>query len=151
MLPKSSKERKQIPIYSGLLKYFPDACAAVAHVSFVGNEQHNPGESLHWAKEKSNDHVDCIGRHLTDHASGERFDPDGERILAKVAWRALAALQIEIEQESNQCLAGTSSVQSAGPFVSGAFTQLKMPMQTMSLVPNAGEPPIEFHPKPDSF
>ena len=45
-LPTDPKERKKIPIYSGVLKYFPDAIAAVAAVSFAGNEQHNPGEPL---------------------------------------------------------------------------------------------------------
>lgn len=101
-LPKESSKRKRIPIYSGLLAYFPDALAAVAEVSFIGNEQHNPGEPLHWAREKSTDQEDCVARHVLDHATGERFDPDGGRIMAKVAWRALASLQLEIEKEWNE-------------------------------------------------
>lgn len=80
----------------GLLDYFPDACAAVANVSFVGNEQHNPGQEMHWAKEKSTDHADCIVRHLVDRGL---IDDDGLRHSAKVAWRALALLQTEIENE----------------------------------------------------
>ena len=35
-------KRKQIPIYSGVLKYFPDAIAEVAKCSYVGNQQHHP-------------------------------------------------------------------------------------------------------------
>lgn len=80
----------------GLLDYFPDALAEVAHVSFVGNEQHNPGEPLHWAKEKSTDQADCIIRHLVDRGT---LDTDNLRHSAKVAWRALALLQTEIEEE----------------------------------------------------
>ena len=94
-LSTDSKIRKQTPIATGVLDYFPDALAAVAEVSRKGNDQHNPGEPLHWAKEKSTDHADCIVRHLIDRG---KFDTDGTRHSAKAAWRALALLQIEIEQ-----------------------------------------------------
>jgi hypothetical protein len=97
MLPSDAKERKSLPITTGVLDYFPDALAAVAEVSRVGNDQHNPGQPLHWAKEKSTDHADCIVRHLVDRGT---LDSDGTRHSAKVAWRALALLQIEIENEA---------------------------------------------------
>lgn len=92
----SHTERKQRPLYSGVLKYFPDALMEVAHCSWVGNEQHNPGQMLHWAKEKSTDEHDALMRHLLE--AGTR-DTDGVRHSAKAAWRALAALQREIEAE----------------------------------------------------
>jgi len=95
-----AQRRKQRPMYSGLLAYFPDALEEVSGVSFVGNNQHNPGQPLHWAKEKSTDEPDCIIRHLKDHATGATHDSDGLRHLAKVAWRALAFLQREIEKET---------------------------------------------------
>lgn len=98
MLPSDAKARKDTPIYSGVVKYFPLALAAVARVSKAGNDQHNPGQPLHWAREKSTDHEDCIMRHLTDVASGNSVDTDGELHLAKVAWRALAALQTAEEK-----------------------------------------------------
>ena len=81
----NAEERKGYPMKRGLLDYFPRALAAVARVSYIGNKQHNPGEPLHWAKEKSTDHEDCIIRHLME----------GE--LDRVAWRALAALEMELE------------------------------------------------------
>lgn len=93
-LPSDSQERKNIPIYSGVLKYFPDALAAVAAVSKAGNDQHNPGQPLHWSREKSDDHADCVARHLLDHGL---IDTDGHRHSAKMAWRSLALLQLEIE------------------------------------------------------
>jgi hypothetical protein len=86
--------RKDYPIYSGVLRYFPDAIAEVARCSQVGNDQHNPGEPLHWAREKSTDHHDCITRHLMQ---AGQIDSDGVPHSAKAAWRALAALQVEIE------------------------------------------------------
>lgn len=92
-------ERKEIPLYRGLVKYFPDALEAVAHTSFVGNEQHHPGSELHWDKPKSADHPDALLRHMADHASGTELDDDGIPHLYKVAWRALAWLQTEIESE----------------------------------------------------
>jgi hypothetical protein len=93
-LPTDAKERKGLPVVTGVLDYFPDAIVEIARVSKAGNDQHNPGEPLHWAREKSTDHADCIGRHLMER--GTR-DADGMRHTAKMAWRALALLQQEIE------------------------------------------------------
>lgn len=98
-LSTDAKDRKNAPMARGLLDYFPDALAAVANVSRVGNEQHNPGQPMHWAKHLSTDHADCIIRHLADRGT---VDTDGLRHAAKVAWRALALLQTEIEAEQEQ-------------------------------------------------
>ena len=89
-------ERKATPVYSGVIKYFPDALQEVARVSYIGNEQHNPGQPLHWDRSKSQDELDALSRHLTDHATVD-MDGDGCLHLAKVAWRALAALQKHLE------------------------------------------------------
>lgn len=95
-LPNDAKERKAAPMAEGLLWYFPNALAEVARVSKAGNDQHNPGQPMHHARGKSSDHADCILRHLVD--AGTR-DTDGMRHSAKVAWRALALLQEELERE----------------------------------------------------
>ena len=94
-LPTDAKARKQIPIHSGFLKYFPDAIAAVAQLSQVANEQHNPGEPLHWAKEKSQDELDAQARHILDEIDENSPDRDEDGVLhaTKNAWRALAHLQ----------------------------------------------------------
>jgi len=91
-------ERKKYPIYSGVLCYFPAALAQVAKVSYVGNEQHNPGQPLHWARGKSMDQGDTTIRHMMDHEN-EPIDTDGTYHLAKAAWRILAALQIHLEEQ----------------------------------------------------
>jgi len=91
-----SKDRKEKPVYTGVLKYFPDAILEVARCSFVGQEQHNPDKPLHWDRSKSGDELDALSRHLLDAGT---IDTDGVRHSAKVAWRALANLQKEIENE----------------------------------------------------
>jgi dATP/dGTP diphosphohydrolase len=97
-LPTDSKARKDIPMFSGLIAYFPDALAAVAQHSFDSNEKYNPGEPLHWSREKSSDHMDCIVRHTTDIAAGS----DKITELKAIAWRSLAELQIELEAKARR-------------------------------------------------
>jgi hypothetical protein len=89
-------ERKARPVYSGVLKYFPDAILDVARCSQIGNDQHNPNTNLHWDRSKSGDELDALSRHLIEAGT---LDSDGIRHSTKVAWRALANLQKEIESE----------------------------------------------------
>lgn len=96
MLSTDSKERKDTPIYSGVLRYFPRALAYIAKVSKAGNDKHNPGQPLHWSKGKSNDHGDCIARHLIE--AGMVDADDGLLHSGKLAWRALALLETELEK-----------------------------------------------------
>lgn len=93
-LPADAKARKQIPLYSGLLKYFPRALCAVAELSRIGNEQHNPGKPLHWDRSKSGDEGDALMRHLLEAGT---VDSDGVRHATKVCWRSLALLEKELE------------------------------------------------------
>ena len=105
-LPTDSAERKEVPLFSGVLKYAPAALAGVARISKLGNDKHNPGEPLHHARGKSADHADCVLRHAADVADIEAHilrnmdnDPkvwyqseDAKALLAEVsqlAWRAL--------------------------------------------------------------
>jgi hypothetical protein len=91
----TSEQRKTVPLGQVLQHYWPDATALLAYHSYKGNEKHNPGEPLHWAREKSKDHEDCVARHLI--GVGGR-DADGLRHTAGLAWRALCMLQLEIER-----------------------------------------------------
>ena len=93
------QKRKNQPVYSGVLKYFPNAIKEIATCSKVGNDQHHPKEPLHWDKTKSRDNKDAMVRHLIDH-SIEPMDDDGVLHLTKVAWRALAALEIYLENNT---------------------------------------------------
>jgi hypothetical protein len=95
-LPTDAAARKAVPVFSGVIRYFPDAMVAVAELSRIGNDQHNPGKPLHWDRSKSGDELDALTRHLIDAGT---LDTDKVRHSTKVAWRALANLQKEIERE----------------------------------------------------
>ncbi len=95
----TAQERKATPIYSGVLMYFPDAIREIAKASQAGNDQHHKDKPLHWDRAKSGDELDALTRHLMDAGT---LDTDGIKHSAKVAWRALANLQKEIERERNE-------------------------------------------------
>lgn len=93
-----SAVRKLMPVASGFANYFPDAMLLGSWVSRVGNDKHNPGQPLHWAKEKSADEPDAELRHMLDAARGTHPDPGLEPLahlghLASKFWRAAADLQ----------------------------------------------------------
>ena len=92
----TAKDRKSTPVFSGVLNYFPDAINAIAKCSQAGNDQHNPGKPLHWDRAKSGDELDALTRHLIEAGT---IDTDNIRHSAKVAWRALANLQKELERD----------------------------------------------------
>jgi hypothetical protein len=96
LLPTDAKQRKTIPLASGVFDYFASALIAVSQVSYTGNEQHNPGQELHWSRGKSDDHADTMIRHFAERGA---MDIDGGRHSAKMVWRALAILQLELEAE----------------------------------------------------
>ena len=95
-LSKEKDDRKSMPVYSGVITYFPDALKEVAKCSLAGQKQHNQGDKLYWDKNKSFDNEDALVRHLIDHSKNP-VDEDGILHLAKVSWRALASLQIYLE------------------------------------------------------
>jgi hypothetical protein len=86
--------RKDFPIGTVMREYFPLAIAYLAYVCKKGNDQHNPGQPLHWARDKSTDHIDCIPRHLLGAGTP---DTDGVLHSGKLFWRAAANLQLELE------------------------------------------------------
>lgn len=93
-LPTAGPERKKYPVASGVLDYFPDALVAIANISYTGNQQHHKDKPLHWDRSKSGDEADTMVRHFLQRGT---LDTDGVRHSAKLAWRALALLQKEIE------------------------------------------------------
>lgn len=89
-----AQSRKEFPVATGVLDYFPDAIVAISEVSYYGNEQHHPGTPLHWDRSKSTDEADAMIRHFLQRGT---LDDDGLPHTAKMAWRALALLQKELE------------------------------------------------------
>jgi hypothetical protein len=95
-LPEKAEDRKRFPVASGFMDYFPDAVAAISQLSAVGNEQHNPGKPLRWDRSKSQDEADTMMRHFLQRGT---LDKDGVRHSVKMAWRAMALVQKELENE----------------------------------------------------
>jgi hypothetical protein len=105
-LPTDSAARKEIPLLSGCLRYFPAALAGVARISKAGNDKHNPGEPLHHARGKSMDHGDCILRHLVDLQDHLAAGNESQAIAEAdaICWRALALSQ-ELHEANGSPLA----------------------------------------------
>lgn len=91
-----SEDRKGLPIVTGVLDFFPLALAEVSKVSVAGAAQRNSDTLVCKEDVTPDEHADCLIRHLIDRGT---FDNDGVRHSAKVAWRALALLQKEIDME----------------------------------------------------
>jgi len=87
----------------------------VASLSLKAQDQHHPGAELHWDRAKSSDHADCIVRHLLSRGT---TDTDGVPHSVKVAWRALAMAQEELEGQG-------------APFPRGARNADAPPMPTL--------------------
>jgi hypothetical protein len=91
-------ERKDANLWDFMFKYFPQAWFEVAHVAVIGNQQWNPGEKMHWERDKSVDQLNSAFRHIWDYGTGEEMDTDGCYHLAKAIWRLMAQLQLDIEK-----------------------------------------------------
>lgn len=107
LFPTVAAERKKYPVATGVLDYFPAAIREVSYVSYVGNQQHNPGEPLHWARGKSGDQEDTTIRHFMERVEATNDlnsefeltrDTDGTLHLAKAIWRLMATLQVKLEE-----------------------------------------------------
>jgi hypothetical protein len=98
-IPTDYAARKELQLWTFLTEYFPDSFLAVVDVAVAGNKQHNAGQSLHWAREKSTDQMNTALRHMWDHKRSGPKDVDGCYHLAKAIWRLSAELQLLIEAE----------------------------------------------------
>jgi len=107
-LPTDRDARNALPIWDGVMMYFPDVWAEIAKVSVLGNKQHNLGAKLFWNRDVSTDHLNKVMRHCLDHGSGAVLDTDGTFHMAKAVWRACAELQLAIEAQRTQGAAHTS-------------------------------------------
>ena len=105
VFPTSKSTRKAIPIWSGVMKYFPKTIQFLAFLSWAGNEQHNKGQPLHWARGKSMDHMDCFMRHAFNRLEMDYGDPDAGDIpmphCVKASWRSLADSELILERHGD--------------------------------------------------
>lgn len=116
ILPHIDQERKNLPIFKLITGYFPKALREVTRVAVANNVRYNPDRKpadINWARGKSNDQLASLFRHILESAvDGAVFEelppevlaacgPGFDRIyvLAEAAWRALAALELQIEEQ----------------------------------------------------
>lgn len=90
-----AKRRKGAPIFSGPMTYFGDALWNLAECCLAGSKQHHPDKPMHWDREKSDDELDALVRHLME---AGKIDSDGVRHSTKLTFRSLANLQKELER-----------------------------------------------------
>lgn len=91
-----NENRKSIPLWSGVFDFFPEALVEVSKVSVAGALQRDRSELFFDESVTVPEHADALMRHLADCGA---HDHDGVMHSAKVAWRALALLQREINEE----------------------------------------------------
>lgn len=106
-LPDDVAKRNEYPMAGGLLDYFPNALAEVSRLSYIATQQHHSDKPMHWDRSKSRDHRSKIMRHLIDTGT---VDDKGMRHSAMVAWRALALLQEELEEQEGYPMSRASTV-----------------------------------------
>jgi dATP/dGTP diphosphohydrolase len=115
ILPANDKERKNLPIFKLISGYFPKALREVTRVAVANNVRYNPDRKpadINWNRGKSTDQLGSLFRHILEAEHGLVFEdlppevqaacgPGFERVyvLAEAAWRALAALELEIEKQ----------------------------------------------------
>lgn len=99
----TSDQRKEMPVFRGAIRYFPDALKLVAMLSLRADRKHSPDadpndmDRPQWVKGKSADHEDCLVRHLSE--IGTFDDEVGLDHRVHVAWRGLAQLQAAIDKQ----------------------------------------------------
>ena len=91
LVKDDSASRKLAPVHSGFMRYFPNGMKAIACMSRMANDKHNPGKELGWSWNRSNDHEDCVARHSLDGTALDEFQLP--HLVAR-GWRAMAALEV---------------------------------------------------------
>jgi hypothetical protein len=138
ILPTNDSERKNLPIFAMIARYFPKALREVTRVCVANNVRYNPDRKpadINWARGKSKDQLGSLFRHMLEYevdglvfeelppevqaACGEGFER--VYVLAEAAWRALAALELCIE--AHEVPMGTLERSEAPRVCSVTFTQ----------------------------
>lgn len=153
LFPADDKARKGMPIFKLVTRYFPKALREVTKVSVANNVRYNPDRDpfdINWSRGKSPDQLGSLFRHMMERAvDGKKFEGlspnvakligyDRVYVLAEAAWRALAALELEIEEvEAEQSLPneGTNVPnEGSSPTLADYFDELSDPMQAPFIV-----------------
>lgn len=96
--PGAKLDDGKSPVFQGLLDYFPRACLAVASVSAAGAAKY-AWKGWETVPDGVNRYSNARDRHVVNEAIEGKFDPDGFRHKAQIAWNALAALELDLRSE----------------------------------------------------
>lgn len=88
------------PVWQGLVDYFPRAMEAVAEVSHQGARKY-AWKGWETVPDGINRYRNALVRHLTGEAKDGKYDSEGFRHLAQIAWNAFAALELTLREEQN--------------------------------------------------
>lgn len=114
LFPEDDSERKMLPVFKMLTRYFPKAMREVTRVCVANNVRYNPDKTpsdITWARGKSTDQLGCAFRHIAEReVDGKVFEAvpkavteatgiERVYVLAEAAWRINAALELEIEAQ----------------------------------------------------
>src|SRR6266853_2098423 len=96
--PNEQKAAK-IPVWQGVLQYFPKALIAIGDVSRFGARKHNGGiMPTEWRRFPASVYSDALIRHLLAESQGEMKDPESGLLhAAHAALNALARLEKALE------------------------------------------------------
>jgi len=104
--PQAQKhDAGKLPLWEGLLQYFPQALEQVAHVSGGGKDKYGHWGGWRAVPNAVERYSGAMARHVVDAAKGFTFSDDPAlrpktRVLAQVAWNALAVLQLQLDEEA---------------------------------------------------
>lgn len=119
LFPANDKERKALPIFDMISRYFPKAMREITRVCVANNVRYSPERAptdICWNRGKSKDQFGSLFRHLLERrVDNHIFEPVSQEIagiigtphvyvLAEAAWRALAALEEEIETQEQDAI-----------------------------------------------
>lgn len=91
----------KVPVFRGLINYFPNACMAVAEVSQRGASKYE-WDGWKTVPDGKVRYTDALVRHLIKECTDGEVDPDfGLLHAAHLAWSAMARLELILREKKN--------------------------------------------------
>lgn len=135
LFPADDKARKMLVVFDYITRYAPRAMREITKVAVANNVRYNPGRApndINWARDKSKDQLGSLFRHMLERrVEGKIFEPidpaiaqvvgfDKVYVMAEAAWRACAALELDIEAWETAMAAQTPGPEAQGELSSPA-------------------------------
>jgi hypothetical protein len=117
LIETDDKARKNTPIFKMISRYFPRGLREVTKVCVANNARYSPDKApadIQWNRGKSPDQLGSAFRHMLEYeVDGLVFEETSTEVqaltgiskvyvLAEAAWRVLAALELEIENQEKK-------------------------------------------------